>query len=104
MLFLCKNIFLCLESENTQNVHSKAPKPLPRTCNSIMNEENMESDEVHFKPLKTIGASPKGMLTLLGFIIYCAFQMLLNQLKRLIFFISVKFTMKKKLSYIGRIC
>ena len=93
-------IILYLESENKQN--KIYPKPLPRTRNSIKNERNVESDEAHPKPLKTIGASPKGMLTLLSFIYYCTFQLLLNQLKKLIFFISVKFTMKKKLCYIGR--
>ena len=100
LLFIFIIIILYLESENTQNkIH---PKPLPRTHNSIKNERNVESDEARPKTLKTIGASPKGMLTLLTFIYYCTFQLLLNLLKKLIFFISVKFTMKKKLCYIGR--
>ena len=82
-------------------VHPKHPKLLPSTPNAEGNKENKESDEVHLKPLKTIGPSPKGTLTLLSFISYYTFHLLLNQLKRPTFFMSVKFTMKKKLNFIG---
>ena len=56
-LFMCINI-LYLESEIVQD--KVRAKPLPRTCNFIKNEGNVESDEVCPKPLKIIGTSPKG--------------------------------------------
>ena len=82
---------LYLQSAKTQE-HPRPPKPFPRTRNS----KNTES-EVHTKSDKTIDTSPKGTSSLLGFIYYCTFQLILNLLKSQSFIFSVKFTIRRKL-------